>query len=67
MVWLGKIIQKYVKLNVVVLDLGCGIIKSTDILEIIDKDKYSSFTRKNAKSFVSKILLKLFNVIIAWI
>ncbi|MCA9827167.1 MAG: class I SAM-dependent methyltransferase [Nitrosopumilus sp.] len=48
--WLGKIIQKYVKPNDVVLDLGCGIMKSTtDILEIIDRDKYSSFTRKKRK------------------
>jgi ubiquinone/menaquinone biosynthesis C-methylase UbiE len=48
--WLGKIIQKHVKPQDVVLDLGCGIMKSTtDILEIIDRDKYSNFTRKKRK------------------
>lgn len=41
--WLGKIIQGYVGPEDTVLDLGCGIMKSTtDILEVIDKDKYSS-------------------------
>lgn len=48
--WLGKIIQKYVRPKDIVLDLGCGIMKSTtDVLEIIDKDKYSNFTRKKRR------------------
>ena len=48
--WLGKIIQKHVNSQDTVLDLGCGIMKSTtDILEIIDKEKYSDFTRKKRK------------------
>ena len=48
--WLGKIIQKYIKSEYIVLDLGCGIMKSTtDVIEKIDKEKYSNFTRKKRK------------------
>ena len=48
--WLGKIIQKYVDSQDTILDLGCGIMKSTtDILEIIDRDKYSNFRWKKRK------------------
>lgn len=48
--WLGKIIQKYVTSNDVVLDLGCGIMKSTtDVLETIDREKYSNFRWKKRK------------------
>ncbi len=48
--WLGKIIQKHVSLQDTVLDLGCGIMKSTtDSLETIDRDKYSNFTWKKRK------------------
>jgi len=49
--WFGKIIQNYVAPNDTVLDLGCGIMKSTtDILESINKDMYSNFTRKKRKA-----------------
>jgi len=49
--WLGKIIQKYVEPEHTVLDLGCGIMKSTtNVLDIIDKDKYSNFTLKKRKA-----------------
>ena len=48
--WLGKIIQKHVNSDDTVLDLGCGIMKSTtDILEVIDRDKYSNLTWKKRK------------------
>lgn len=48
--WLGKIIQKYVNSQDTVLDLGCGIMKSTtDILEVVDRDMYSNFTWKKRK------------------
>ncbi len=48
--WLGKIIQKYVTFEDTVLDLGCGIMKSTtDVIETIDREKYSNFTWKKRK------------------
>lgn len=48
--WLGKIIQKYVGPKDIVLDLGCGIMKSTtDVLETIDREKYSNFRWKKRK------------------
>jgi len=48
--WLGKIIQKHVNSQDTVLDLGCGIMKSTtDILETIDRNKYSNFMWKKRK------------------
>ena len=48
--WLGKIIQKHVNSQDTVLDLGCGIMKSTtDILEVIDRDKYSNLAWKKRK------------------
>ena len=48
--WLGKLIQKHVTLQDTVLDLGCGIMKSTtDILEVIDRNKYSDLMWKKRK------------------
>jgi ubiquinone/menaquinone biosynthesis C-methylase UbiE len=45
--WFGKIIQKHVSKNDTVLDLGCGIMQSTtNVLETIDRDKYSTFRWK---------------------
>jgi ubiquinone/menaquinone biosynthesis C-methylase UbiE len=48
--WLGKIIQKHINSQDTVLDLGCGIMKSTtNILEVIDRNKYSNFAWKKRK------------------